>query len=130
MAGMLIPVGGLGGEKEGESGKKGSLVNGILGLFPGSGGDSNPVEGEGAGDGGSGKNEGSCKTLFAIWILDLTLFLPEVARSNLPEAFASEEPTNTSSSSSSSSRVANLSWGLGFIDLQCQRPATSMLSKD
>lgn len=126
MAGMLVPVGGLGGEKEGESGKKGWLVNGILGPFPVSGGDSNPVEGEGAGDGGTGKN-GSCKTLSAIWILDLTRFLPEVARSNLPEAFASEEPTNTSSSSS---RVANLSWGLGFIDLQCQRPATSMLSKD
>lgn len=79
MAGMLIPEGGLGGEKEGDSGKKGGrFLNGILGSFPGAGGDSNPVEGEGAGDGGTGKN-GSCKTVSAIRILDLTLFLLEVA---------------------------------------------------
>jgi len=130
LVGMLVSEGGAGGEKEGDSGKNGWLVNGVLCPLTGSGGDSNPVPGEGAGDGGTGKN-GSCKTLAAIWILDLTPFLPEVAPSNLPEDTASEEPTSTSNSNR---RIATLSWslglGLGFINLECQRPATSMLLKD
>lgn len=96
---MLVTEGGLGGDKEGGSGKNGWLVNGILGPLSGSGGDSNPVPGEGAGDGESGKN-GWCKTLFLILILDLTPFLPEIERSTLPKAPASEKPTNTTSSSS------------------------------